>query len=256
VIAKGRDGSVPYRAARPETLGRPSGDAGYRAVQSSKWVRPSQPPPPLASSSQACSVAHQEEFIANRPAPPAVNGMIESVKPIPEATITPVQADRVTASFEPEIAAHAASLAHPNEAKEHITRTPSGHAEERAQFRKLYSSDSHGTPAERVDKLLSLNSQEHAAERARYRSLYFPNQVKDTAPAGQDILEAHSAASVQGPQGPEDDVIMATATEEHKLSSIARSFGENATKDIYSPALNVSSYQKEGLYTHRLLMKY
>ena len=251
VIARSREVTAPDGV--PGLQHQEAADEGaetLRAAPRRSRARMSPPPPSSTSSSEARTIPHHEEGAHERPVPPP-RSMPEPTKLIPQVIIIPDQVDRsqyrvvppsstdeVTVSFEAEMAAHSATLAQPSEVKEGVTRNSLTHAEERAQFRKLYSSDSHSTQAEHVDAVLSQSSQEHAAERARYRSLYYPDEGKDTAAVWENISGAHSTASAQDRQRTEDEEILGSPLERNKVPGIARFFGKNAKEE--ATADNVS----------------
>ena len=122
------------------------------------------------------------------------------------------------------------SASRPPGAEEYVGRSSLNHTEERAQFRKLYSSDSHSTQAEHVNIILSQSCKEHAAERGRFRNLYYSDNGKDATSARQDILKASSATPVQYQQGEEDETPVANAPVQNKVLETSRSFGGNAEK--------------------------
>jgi hypothetical protein len=260
VVAQGREGSAPDGAPGLQHQGKSSEDPEFlQAARSRDQARPSLPPSSSTSSSEARTIIHNEQGVHTQPAPVAPIGMREPAKLIPKVIITSDQVDRphyrvvpfssstdeVTASFEKELIPRAASAARSNETEERASRSSLGHAEERARFRKLYSSDSHGTRAERVDVLLNQNSQEHAAERARYRKLYFPDQDKDPAAVWQGVSEAHSAASAQDQQRPKLENFLTNAPGQTEVPVIARFVGKKEEKDINMDTAGSSDHLTE-----------
>ena len=275
VIAEGREGSAPDGAHREESANEDP--ESVLAAPSRDRTRTS-PPPTSKPSLKGHTVPRHEEDVYARPVLISPYDETERAKHIPEVIIIPDQVDRphyrvvpspssadnVTESFRAEFASHATFATQSNRAKESFSQSSLDHAEERAQFRKLYWSDSQGTPAERVERLLSQSSQEHAAERARYRNLYFSDQGKDVAAAWQDVSEAHSATSGQEQQEPRHGASVTNTPEPDELPDIARLFGTNAKEnitmdrrdsfdDLAEPCKNVRLYQNQDLSIFSLL---
>ena len=199
VIAQSQEAHAPDRVPGLEGRDKDNQDTEtLHAVHQRSRVRMSPPPPtPPPSSSLTSSLKEStgppsEEDIRIRAVP-------QAPKLIHKADINLGRVDmsqhRVMSSS--SSADEPASASQPPGAEEYVRRSSLNHTEERAQFRKLYSSDSHGTQAEHVNLILSQSRKDHAAERGRFRNLYYSDNGKDANSARQDILKASSATPVQ-----------------------------------------------------------
>jgi len=202
-----------------------------RAVHRRSRERMSPPPPPPPSSSSSSTSSPKESTGPPSEGDIRIRAVPQAPKLIHKADINPDQADRsqyqVTSSSSAD---EPASASQPPGAEENVRRSSLNYAEERAQFRKLYSSDSHGTRAEHVNLVLSQSCKEHAAERGRFRNLYYSDNGKDATSARQDILKASSATPVQYQQGEKDETLVANAPVQNKVLETSISFGGNAER--------------------------
>ena len=276
VIAEGRAGAVRYTASDLQNYG-----GAARDPDSSGGAHPREEataassPPASTSSSEARANFHHQEEIRIPLVASAHNSGPQPSKPIPKVVIALDQADRpchralpssssaeevTNSSLEAEMTRRVASAALPKEMKDIISQASLDRIEERAQFRKLYSGDSHSTQAEHVDAVLSQSSQEHAAERARYRKLYFPDNGKETVVLSQDTSEASSATPAhdqreQRREEPMANVPMANASIQNNEVEVSSFSGKYKAKyaapdstgcahHLVRPLENVSLFRK------------
>ena len=161
-----------------------------------------------------------------------IRAVPQALKPIHRADTNPDRVDRsqYRVMSSSSSTGEPTSASQPPEAEEYVRRSALNHAEERAQFRKLYSSDSHSIQAEDVNSILSQSCKEHAAERGRFRNLYYSDNGKDATSARQDILKAGSATPVQYQQGKKDETPVANVPVPNRVLETSRPIGRNAEK--------------------------
>lgn len=190
---------------------------------------------------------HRRSQVRMPPPPPSslTSSLKEPTNP-PKEDINPDQIDRSQYRvMSSSSVGEPASASQPPRAEEYVRRSSLDHAEERAQFRKLYSSDSHGNQAEHVNLVLSQSCKEHAAERGRFRNLYYSDNGKDATSARQDILKASSATPVQYQQGEKDETPVANAPVQNKVLETSRSFGRNAEKATTADGVDLVKHLTE-----------
>jgi hypothetical protein len=210
-IAQSQEAHAPDRVPGLEGQDTDNQDHETLHRRSRVEMSPPTPQPPSSTATLESTGPLSEEDIRMRPVP-------QAPKLIHKADITSDRIDRsqyraVSSSSSVD---EPASTSQPTEAEEDVRRSSLNHAEERAQFRKLYSSDSHSTQAEHANLVLSQSCKEHAAERGRFRSLYFSDNGKGAIFARQDTVKACSANPVQDQQGEKDETPVADVPVQNK----------------------------------------
>ena len=251
VIAQSQEAHAPDRVPGLEGQDKGNQDTEtLRAVHRRSRVKMSPPPPPppppppssspLTSSLKESTGPPSEEDIRIRAVP-------QAPKLIHKADLNPDRVDRsqYRVMSSSSSADEPASVSQPPGAEEYVRRSSLNHAEERAQFRKLYSSDSHGTQAEHVNLVSSQSCKEHAAERGRFRNLYYSDNGENATSARQDILKASSATPVQYQQGEKDEMSVVNAPVQNKVLETSRSFGRNAEKTTTADGVDLVKHLTE-----------
>jgi len=250
VIAQGQEAHAPDRIPGLEGQDKDNQDTEtLRAVnqRSRVGMSPPTPPPPLPPSSSSLTSSLKAPTGPPSEEDIRIRGVPQAPKLIHKADVNPARVDRSqyrVMSSSPS-ADESASATQPPEAEEHVRRSSLNHAEERAQFRKLYSSDSQSTQAEHINLILTQSCKEHAAERGRFRNLYYPDNGKGSTSARQDILEASSATHVQYQQGEKDETPVTNAPVQNKVLETSRSFGRNAEKTTTADGVDLVEHLTE-----------
>jgi hypothetical protein len=246
VIAQSQEAYAPDRTPGLEGQDKDDQDTEtLRALHRRSRVKmspplPSPPPSSLTSSLKEPTGPPSEEDIR-------IRAVSQAPKPTHEADTNRDRVDRsqYRVMSSSSSADEPASASQPPEAEEYVRRSSLSHAEERAQFRRLYSSDSHGIEAEHVNSILSQSCKEHAAERGRFRNLYYSDNGKEATSARQDISKAGSATPVQYQQAEKDETPVANTPVQNKVLETSRSFGRNAEKTTAPDSIDLVDHLTE-----------
>jgi hypothetical protein len=255
-LARNQEAYAPDRTPGLEGQDKDDQDTEtLRAVHRRSRIKMSPPPPSPPPSSLTSSLKEPT-------GPPSeddirIRAVSQAPKSIHKADTNRDRVDRSQYQVMPSSSSadEPASTSQPPGAEEYVQRSSLNHAEERAQFRKLYSSDSQGIQAEHVNSTLSQTCKEHAAERGRFRNLYYSDNAKDATSTRQGILKAGSATPVQYQQGENDEMPAANTPVQNKVLETSRSFGRNAEKPTAPDSIDLVKHLTEHHERVRLRQK-